>query len=103
LYEWRVDLRRRRGGEQPSVSKPRAGGGATVADAEVVLAGRAIVSLGPIALPRTDAEGAFRFVGPPPSRADRDKDGVGASGRAEVRLYFGDQNRCLEDVLKLED
>jgi hypothetical protein len=79
--------------------------GAPVADAEVVLAERTIVSLDPIAETRTDAEGAFRFVGHDRHHVvlTASKDGVGASGRLEVRLYFRNQNRRLDDPLKLEN
>lgn len=77
--------------------------GTPVADAEVVLAERTIVSLDPIAETVTDAEGRFRF-----ERHDRHhvvltarKDGVGESGRIEVRLYFRNQNRRLADPIRL--
>jgi len=77
--------------------------GQPVADAAVVLNERTIVSLAPIAETHTDAAGHFRF-----ERHDRHalvltarKDGVGASPRVEVRLYFRNQNRTLADPLTL--
>jgi hypothetical protein len=77
--------------------------GAPVADAAVVLNERTIVSLAPIAETRSDAAGHFRF-----ERHDRhalvltaSKDGVGASPRVEVKLYFRNQNRTLADPLTL--
>jgi len=77
--------------------------GRLVPGAEVVLSERTIVSLDPIAETVTDHEGQFRF-----SRHDRHrvvltarKPGVGASGRLEVRLYFRNQNRELEEPLQL--
>ena len=77
--------------------------GQPVADAAVVLNERTIVSLAPIAETRTDASGRFRF-----ERHDRHalvltarKEGVGASPRVEVRLYFRNQNRTLADPLTL--
>jgi hypothetical protein len=51
----------------------------------------------------TDDQGHFRFT-----RHDRhrvvltaSKPGVGASGRLEVRLYFRNQNRELDEPLQL--
>jgi hypothetical protein len=77
--------------------------GAPVADAAVVLNERTIVSLAPIAETTTDAAGHFRF-----ERHDRhalvltaSKDGVGASPRVEVKLYFRNQNRTLAAPLTL--
>ena len=77
--------------------------GQPVADAAVVLNERTIVSLAPIAETRSDAAGHFRF-----ERHDRhalvltaSKDGVGASPRVEVKLYFRNQNRTLADPLTL--
>jgi hypothetical protein len=77
--------------------------GRPVPGAEVVLSERTIVSLEPIAETVTDDEGHFRFT-----RHDRhrvvltaSKPGVGASGRLEVRLYFRNQNRQLEEPLQL--
>jgi len=77
--------------------------GEPVADAAVVLNERTIVSLAPIAETRTDESGQFRF-----ERHDRhalvltaSKQGVGASPRVEVRLYFRNQNRTLADPLTL--
>ncbi len=77
--------------------------GAPVAGAEVVLSERTLVSLEPIAKTLTGADGGFRF-----EKHDRhrlvltaSKDGVGASGRLEVRLYFRNQNRHLDEPLRL--
>jgi hypothetical protein len=77
--------------------------GRPVPGAEVVLAERTIVSLDPIAESVTDDQGHFRFT-----RHDRhrvvltaSKPGVGASGRLEVRLYFRNQNRELDEPLQL--
>jgi hypothetical protein len=77
--------------------------GRPVAGAEVVLSERTIVSLDPIAKTVTDDEGHFRFT-----RHDRhrvvltaSKPELGASGRLEVRLYFRNQNRQLEEPLQL--
>jgi hypothetical protein len=77
--------------------------GQPVADAEVVLNERTIVSLAPIAETRSDAAGHFRF-----ERHDRhalvltaSKAGVGASPRVEVKLYFRNQNRTLAAPLEL--
>ena len=78
--------------------------GEPVQGAEVVLSERTIVSLAPIAKTRTDADGRFRF-----GRHDRHalvlnatKPEIGRSGRIEVRLYFRNQNRVLEDPIELE-
>jgi hypothetical protein len=77
--------------------------GARVADAEVVLSERTVVSLRPVMSTRSDAEGRFRFSG-----HDRhavvltaEKPGVGQSDRHEVRLYFRNENRVLEEPLVL--
>ena len=77
--------------------------GEPVAGAAVVLNERTIVSLAPIAETRTDGQGQFRFEG-----HDRHalvltarKEGVGASPRVEVKLYFRNQNRALADPLTL--
>jgi Carboxypeptidase regulatory-like domain len=77
--------------------------GQAVPGAEVVLSERTIVSLEPIAETVTDDQGRFQF-----SRHDRHrvvlsarKAGVGASGRLEVSLYFRNQNRALEEPLRL--
>ena len=77
--------------------------GQPVADAAVVLNERTLVSLAPIAETRTDPAGRFRF-----ERHDRHalvltarKDGVGASPRVEVKLYFRNQNRTVADPLTL--
>lgn len=74
-----------------------------VPGAEVVLSERTIVSLDPIAETLTDDDGRFQFT-----RHDRhrvvltaSKPGVGASGRLEVRLYFRNQNRELDEPLQL--
>jgi hypothetical protein len=77
--------------------------GRPVPGAEVVLSERTIVSLEPIAETVTDDAGHFEFA-----RHDRhrvvltaSKPGVGASGRLEVRLYFRNQNRLLDEPLQL--
>jgi Carboxypeptidase regulatory-like domain len=77
--------------------------GQAVPGAEVVLSERTIVSLEPIAETVTDGQGRFQF-----SRHDRHrvvlsarKAGVGASGRLEISLYFRNQNRALEEPLRL--
>lgn len=77
--------------------------GAPVAGAEVVLAERTVITLTPIAKAATDGQGGFRF-----ERHDRHalvltaaKEGVGRSGRVEVRLWFKNQNRTLEEPLRL--
>jgi hypothetical protein len=74
-----------------------------VPGAEVVLSERTIVSLEPIAETVTDDAGHFEFA-----RHDRhrvvltaSKPGVGNSGRLEVRLYFRNQNRMLDEPLQL--
>jgi Carboxypeptidase regulatory-like domain len=79
--------------------------GAPVADAEVVLSERTIVSLDPIARTMTDAGGGFRFVGHDRHHVvlTASKDGVGASGRLDVRLYFRNQNRHLKDPVELQN
>jgi hypothetical protein len=78
-------------------------GGAPVEGARVVLSERTIVSLEPIAETPSDADGRFRFTG-----HDRhalvltaEKDGIGASGRIEIRLYFRNQNRNLAEPIQL--
>jgi len=78
--------------------------GEPVPGAEVVLSERTIVSLAPIARTTTDGKGRFRF-----EKHDRhalvlnaSKQGVGGSGRIEIRLYFRNQNRALEDPVRLE-
>jgi hypothetical protein len=77
--------------------------GRPVAGAEVVLSERTLVSLEPIAQTVTGADGSFRF-----EKHDRhrlvltaSKEGVGESGRLEVRLYFRNQNRHLDEPLRL--
>jgi hypothetical protein len=77
--------------------------GQPVPDAQVVLSERTIVSLEPIAETVTDGAGQFRFT-----RHDRHrvvltaaKPGVGESGRLEIRLYFRNQNRELDEPLLL--
>lgn len=77
--------------------------GDPVAAAEVVLAERTVVSLTPIARTTTDPSGSFRFT-----RHDRHalvltaaKEGIGRSLRTEVRLWFRNQNRILEEPLRL--
>jgi Carboxypeptidase regulatory-like domain len=77
--------------------------GEAMPGAEVVLSERTIVSLDPIAETVTDDQGHFQFT-----RHDRhrvvltaSKPGVGASGRLEVRLYFRNQNRELDEPLQL--
>ena len=77
--------------------------GRPVAGAEVVLSERTLVSLEPIARTLTGADGSFRF-----EKHDRhrlvltaSKEGVGESGRLEVRLYFRNQNRQLDEPLRL--
>jgi hypothetical protein len=78
--------------------------GEPVPGAEVVLSERTLVSLAPIAKTTTDGQGRFRF-----EKHDRhalvlnaSKPGVGGSGRIEIRLYFRNQNRALEDPVRLE-
>lgn len=78
-------------------------GGQPVTGAKVVLNERTIVSLAPIAETTTDEAGRFRF-----ERHDRhalvltaEKDGLGASARIEVKLYFRNQNRALQDPIVL--
>lgn len=77
--------------------------GAPVGGAEIVLAERGVVSLTPIARATSDADGRFRF-----ERHDRHavaltaaKEGVGRSPRVEVRLWFRNQNRIVEEPLRL--
>jgi hypothetical protein len=77
--------------------------GRPVPGAEVVLSERTIVSLEPIAETVTDDQGHFEFT-----RHDRhrvvltaSKPGIGNSGRLEVRLYFRNQNRRLDEPLQL--
>jgi hypothetical protein len=74
-----------------------------VQGAKVVLFERTIVSLEPIAEAVTGADGGFRF-----ESHDRhhviltaQADGVGESGRIEVRLYFRNQNRHLAEPVRL--
>ena len=78
--------------------------GEPVADAEVVLSERTIVSLAPIAKATTDEDGRFRF-----ERHYRhalvlnaSRPEIGRSGRIEIRLYFRNQNRELADPVRLE-
>jgi hypothetical protein len=77
--------------------------GRPVPGAEVVLSERTIVSLDPIAETVTDDEGQFQFTHHDRHRVvlAASKPGVGASGRLEVRLYFRNQNRQLEEPLQL--
>ena len=77
--------------------------GLAKAGAHVVLNEQTLVSLAPIAETKTDAQGRFTF-----ERHDRHalvltagKDGVGASGRIEVRLYFRNQNRVMSEPIAL--
>jgi hypothetical protein len=69
----------------------------------VVLSERTIVSLDPIARTMTDDQGNFRFMGHDRHRVvlTASKPGLGNSGRLEVRLYFRNQNRELEEPLQL--
>jgi len=78
-------------------------GGAPVEGAKVVLSERTLVSLEPIAETTTGADGGFRFAKHDRHRVvlTASKDGVGASGRLEVRLYFRNQNRQLDQPLRL--
>jgi hypothetical protein len=77
--------------------------GRPVPGAEVVLSERTIVSLEPIAQTVTDDQGHFRFTGHDRHRVvlTARKPEVGASDRLEVRLYFRNQNRELEEPLQL--
>ena len=77
--------------------------GQPVPGAEVVLSERTLVSLEPIAETVTDAEGDFRFEGHDRHHVilTAQKDGLGESGRVEVRLYFRNQNRRLGEPLRL--
>lgn len=77
--------------------------GLPVEGAEIVLAERTVVTTTPIARTVTDAQGVFRFA-----RHDRHalvlsatKEGVGRSGRVAVRLWFKNQNRVLDEPLRL--
>jgi hypothetical protein len=77
--------------------------GAPVEGAEVVLAERGVVSLIPIGRTTSAADGRFRF-----ERHDRhalaltaSREGLGRSPRLEVRLWFKNQNRVLEEPLRL--
>ena len=79
--------------------------GAPVTGAQVILNERTIVSLAPIAETVTDADGTFTF-----SAHDRhalvlvaQKEGVGSSDRIEVKLYFRNQNRQLEQAIVLNN
>lgn len=79
------------------------GDGTPVEGAKVVLNERTIVSLAPIAETTTDASGRFQF-----ERHDRhalvltaEKPGLGQSPRIDVRLYFRNQNRELEEPIVL--
>jgi hypothetical protein len=78
--------------------------GEPVPGAEVVLSERTIVSLAPIAKTTTDGEGRFRFErhGRHALVLNASKPGIGGSGRIEIRLYFRNQNRALEDPVRLE-
>lgn len=85
------------------VGQVTAADGRPVEGAEVVLAERTVVSLTPIGKTLTDANGTFRF-----ERHNRHalvltaaKEGIGKAGRTEVRLYFRNQNRALEQPLVL--
>ena len=78
--------------------------GKPVADAVVVLSERTIVSLTPLLDTTTDANGDFHF-----NKHDRhyvvltaSKDGIGSSDRYPVRLYFRNQNRQLNEPLRLQ-
>jgi Carboxypeptidase regulatory-like domain len=78
--------------------------GEPVPDAEVVLSERTIVSLAPIAKTTTDQDGRFRFErhGRHALMLNASKPEVGRSGRVEIQLYFRNQNRELEDPVRLE-
>jgi len=78
--------------------------GELVPGAKVVLSERTIVSLAPIAEATTDAEGRFRF-----EKHDRhalvlnaSREDLGRSSRVEIRLYFRNQNRRLDEPIRLE-
>jgi hypothetical protein len=79
-------------------------GGEPVADAEVLLSERTIVSLAPIAKAATDEEGRFRFErhGRHALVLNASKPEVGRSGRIEIRLYFRNQNLELEVPVRLD-
>ena len=79
--------------------------GNPIAGAQVTLSERTIVSMAPIAEAMTDADGSFVF-----SEHDRhalvlvaQKEGVGSSNRIEVKLYFRNQNRRLEQAIMLNN
>jgi hypothetical protein len=77
--------------------------GQPVPGAEVVLSERTIVSLEPIAETMTDDQGHFEFTGHDRHRVvlTASKPDVGETGRLEVRLYFRNQNRELDQPLQL--
>jgi hypothetical protein len=78
--------------------------GAPAPDAKVVLSERTIVSLAPIAETTTDAEGRFRFEGHDRHALvlNAGREDLGRSGRIEIRLYFRNQNRLLDEPIRLD-
>jgi hypothetical protein len=78
--------------------------GAPVAGVEVVLNEQSIVSLTPILRVTTDAQGRFHFVdhGRHNLVITAAKAGVGRSDRVRVRLLFRNQNRQLDEPVRLQ-
>ncbi len=78
--------------------------GKPVPGVEVVLNEQSIVSLTPILRVTTDAEGRFRFVGHERHNLviTAAKAGLGKSERIRVRLLFRNQNRQLDEPVRLQ-
>lgn len=77
--------------------------GAPVPGALVILRERTLTTLEPRARVETGADGRFRFVGQRAHHVvlEAGKDGLGASPRRTVRLYFRGQNHRLAEPLRL--
>ena len=77
--------------------------GHPVADAQVSLAEKSVVSIIPIMQTQTDKTGQFRFQehGQYAPVLSAEKAGVGATEREHLRLYFRNQNRILVEPLVL--
>ncbi|MCP5371264.1 MAG: carboxypeptidase regulatory-like domain-containing protein [Hyphomicrobiales bacterium] len=78
--------------------------GRPVAGAKVTLLQQILVGYERIESTTTDGRGAFRFTRHNQHKPVllAEKDGVGASARTPVRLYFRNQNRVLAQPLRLD-
>lgn len=78
--------------------------GNPVADARVVTSELSLISRNIIDTTSTDQEGRFQFAAHDHHAMvlQAEKEGIGTSKRFEIRLYFRNQNRDLEEHLVLD-